>query len=166
MASSLLIPFTYGDPGDPGPEAKDDSWFSFMLQDMTPVRKSSPFFEIGARFHGDDDVTSSVYLDVSYRSYSNSYLYDNSDIGKTFNLTMKTQGFQLMSGRTFSGGSGGMHDIYIGGGIRYFRLDKLKPTYSSTNTYEAVISDFAYSSEKINALYFSFLLGYAYHFGF
>ncbi len=166
MINSLIVPFEYVDPGDPGPEAKDEPWFSYMIQDMTPIRKSSPFYEIGARFHSDEDVTNSVYLDVSYRNYSNSYLYEKSEIGKTFNLTMKTQGFQLLSGKTFSGGGGGMHDIYIGGGIRHFRLDRLKPTYSSTITYEAVISDFAYSSEKINAVYFSFLLGYAYHFGF
>jgi hypothetical protein len=169
MAGSLLIPFEYVDPGDPTPDSKDESWFSFMLQDMTPIRKSSPFFEIGARFNGEDDVTNSMYLDVSYRNYSNSYVYRNSDIssGREFNLKMKTQSFQLISGRTFSAGSGGMHDIYIGGGLRVFSLDRLNPTkYSNTNTYEAAISEFSYGSDKVNTLFFSFLLGYTYHFGF
>jgi len=165
MANSLLIPFEFVESSDPSTESKDESWFSYFLQDMTPIRKSSPFLEIGARFHGEDDVTNSMYLDVSYRNYSNYYSYQKSAIPGIFTLKMKTQSFQLISGRTFTAGSGGMHDIYIGGGLRVFSLDKLKPTYSNTNGYE-VISGFAYSSDKVNALFFSFLLGYAYHFGF
>jgi len=167
MFYSLSIPFEYTEVGDPSPEAKDETWFSFLLQDMAPVRKRSLFYEIGMRFHGDEDITNSLYLDVSYRNYSNSYLYSNSAINSnTYNLKMKTQGFQLLSGITFPSGSGGMHDIYVGGAIRYFRLDKLEPTYSNTNAYEAVISDFKPGSDKVNSLFFSLLLGYSYHFGF
>ncbi len=134
------------------------SSFSFRLRYDSYYWESEPYFEINTRYYSNKFDITPIYTE--YSSATNA-----SVLVGTPDVTVRNTCINLIYGVQFitEGKIATTHDFYTGFGMKSLSYNKVTRDYDSNNTGNYTYTN---TSERLKAMGFSFVCGYAFGFGF
>lgn len=135
------------------------SSFSFRLRYDSYYWESEPYFEINTRLYSNKFDMTPIVEEYNSPNYTSAVLVGTPDVTVRNTCINLIYGIQLVT----DGKIATTHDFYTGFGMRSLSFNKVIRDNDVNNT---GIYTYTNTSEKIKAMGFSFVCGYAFGFGF